>query len=267
MGPGGARLDDATVDAFLRDGFVALRGAVPGDLVRRCQEILWADLPEDPRDPGTWTRPVARLGGYAQEPFRLAANTPVLNAAYDLLAGAGRWAAPQGLGTFPVRFPHEDEPGDDGWHIEGSYAAEGETWPFVNQRSRGRLMLLLFLFSDVSADDAPTRVRLGSHLYAPRRLARGGEEGLSVLDVCRNDLVDATAGLPEALVTGAAGDVFLCHPFLVHAAQPHRGRVPRVMAQPPLLPKGPDGEVRLERPDGDYSPVEIGIRRGLDELV
>ncbi|MQA97922.1 MAG: phytanoyl-CoA dioxygenase [Streptosporangiales bacterium] len=260
-------MDDARVDRFLRDGFVVLRGAVPGDLVERCREILWRDLPEDPDDPSTWTRPVARLGGYAQEPFRLAANTPVLRAAYDRLAGAGRWAEPGGLGTFPVRFPHPDAAGDDGWHIEGSYAMDGETWPFANVFSRGRLMLLLFLFSDVSEDDAPTRVRIGSHLETPRHLQRAGEAGLSVLDVCTNGLVDATAGLPEALVTGRAGDVFLCHPFLVHAAQSHRGRVPRVMAQPPLLPRQAGEEVRLERPDGDYSPVEIAIRRGLADLL
>ena len=36
-----------------------------------------------------------------------------------------------------------------------------------------------------------------------------------------------------ALATGRAGDVFLCHPFLVHAASwPHRGRRPRMIAQP-----------------------------------
>ena len=32
---------------------------------------------------------------------------------------------------------------------------------------------------------------------------------------------------------GQAGDVFVCHPFLVHAASwPHRGRLPKLMAQP-----------------------------------
>jgi hypothetical protein len=30
--------------------------------------------------------------------------------------------------------------------------------------------------------------------------------------------------------------VYLCHPFIVHSAQPHRGKTPRFMAQPPLLP-------------------------------
>jgi hypothetical protein len=53
----------------------------------------------------------------------------------------------------------------------------------------------------------------------------------------------------------------LCHPFLVHAAQPHRGTRPRFMAQPPLLPAA--GELELARDDGHYAPVEIAIRRAI----
>jgi hypothetical protein len=72
-----------------------------------------------------------------------------------------------------------------------------------------------------------------------------------------------TAGLPEATATGAAGTVYLCHPFLVHAGQPHRGTTPRFLAQPPLVPK-----VRFEltRGDGNYSPVEQAIRLGLGKI-
>jgi hypothetical protein len=67
---------------------------------------------------------------------------------------------------------------------------------------------------------------------------------------------------PEALATGKAGTVYLCHPFLVHAAQMHRGMVPRFMAQPPLHPSE---TFQLDRRDGDYSPVEIAIRQALAE--
>jgi hypothetical protein len=63
-----------------------------------------------------------------------------------------------------------------------------------------------------------------------------------------------------ALATGEAGTVYLCHPFLVHAAQKHRGKAPRFMAQPDLPPAEP---YRLDRADGDYSPVEIAIRLAL----
>jgi len=72
--------------------------------------------------------------------------------------------------------------------------------------------------------------------------------------------LDITAARPQALATGKAGTVYLCHPFLVHAAQPHRGRNPRFMAQPPLYPAEP---FQIRRDDGMYSPVESAIRMGL----
>ncbi|GHJ99465.1 hypothetical protein SY2F82_12630 [Streptomyces sp. Y2F8-2] len=73
-------------------------------------------------------------------------------------------------------------------------------------------------------------------------------------------VVEASAHRPLAHATGSPGDVYLCHPFLVHAAQPNHGTRPRFMAQPPLVPALP---YELQRPDGDYSPVESAIRRGL----
>jgi hypothetical protein len=54
--------------------------------------------------------------------------------------------------------------------------------------------------------------------------------------------------------------VFLCHPFLVRAAQPHSGETPCFLAQPPLYPRLP---CELTRSDGDYSLVEKAIRLGL----
>ncbi len=46
------------------------------------------------------------------------------------------------------------------------------------------------------------------------------------------NLAQMGADCEVALATGEAGTVYLCHPFLVHAAQIHRGKRPRFMAQP-----------------------------------
>ena len=62
------------------------------------------------------------------------------------------------------------------------------------------------------------------------------------------------------MATGKAGTVYLCHPFLIHAAQDNFIGSPRFLAQPPLLPKQP---IELNKDDKDYSPVEIAIRNGL----
>jgi hypothetical protein len=127
------------------------------------------------------------------------------------------------------------------------------TWR-VNVNSRGRL---LFLFSDVGERDAPTRIRAGSHLNIARLLEPAGEAGMRITNL---DFA-ATRSCPEIPAVGDAGTVYLCHPFLVHAAQINQGSQPRFMAQPPLLPAEP---INLSRPEPeDYSPVELAILRGL----
>lgn len=78
-----------------------------------------------------------------------------------------------------------------------------------------------------------------------RFLEPGGESGLSHMS-----LDGMGADQPIALATGEAGTIYLCHPFLVHAAQMHRGSIPRFMAQPPL---GLRETYRLHREDGAYS--------------
>jgi len=261
-------LSDAEGEQFVHDGFVRLENAFSPAVAGEARAILWSAMECDPEDRATWTRPVIRLGDFAQEPFRQAVNTATLHAAFDELVGAGRWVPRESLGSFAVRFPHLEDPGDTGWHVDASFpmdqAAEAKSGYFdwrVNLRSKGRALLMLFLFSDVGEDDAPTRIRVGSHLRVPPILASAGEDGLPMMELSLT-AARATEGMPEAIATGTAGTVFLCHPFLVHAAQSHHGAAPRFLAQPPLLPRVP---FELTRNDGNYSLVERAIRLGLGE--
>ncbi|MEV4002903.1 phytanoyl-CoA dioxygenase family protein [Actinomadura sp. NPDC049753] len=244
------------VDAFIADGYVRVERAFPRELAAECRDILWRDTGCDPDDPGTWTHPVVRLGDHSEEPFRAAVNTGPLHAAFDAVVGKGAWLPRAGLGTFPVRFPSDRPPGDDGWHIDASFPGDdpADFMSYrVNVASKGRALLMLFLFSDVGEDDGPTRIRVGSHLDVPPILEPAGEAGLTFMDLA-GKAVPATEHRPLAYATGRAGDVYLCHPFLVHAAQAHRGAVPRFMAQPPLTPAGP-------LPPS--SPVRVAIDRAL----
>jgi hypothetical protein len=133
-------LSQGEIDSFVADGFVAVRGAVPGDVLRACQAEIWSALGDRGvlrDDPSTWREPVVRISCPETEAF----------------AAAG------------------------------------------------------------------TR--------------------------------------PTALVTGLAGDVFLCHPFLVHAASwPHTGRHPRLIAQPGVALHD---EFPLVPP---LSPVELAMTAG-----
>ena len=246
------------VESFVADGFVAIRGAVPEDVVAACQQVIWAELGKQgvTEDPASWTEPVVRISCPEGGPFVDAGSRPVVWEACDqLIGGADRWWRRPGVGgTLPVRFPSERDPGDAGWHIEASYAEDGDMR--VNYRSRARGLLALYLLSDVDEASAPTRLRPGSHLDAARVLAPAGDAGMAWLTAAQAAAA-ATEHLPALLATGRAGDVFLCHPFLVHAATwPHRGTGPRMVAQPGVALHS---QFPLAAP---LSPVERAIAAG-----
>jgi hypothetical protein len=244
------------VEAFIDDGFVKIETAFSADLAKQCRDVLWAEIGLSADHPENWTEPVVRVAFNASPPFVNAANTPQLHRAYDRLVGEGRWLPPKGLGSFPVRFPSPASPGDDGWHVDVSFGTE--TPDFMewraNVKSSGRALLMLFLLSDVGPDDAPTRIRKGSHSTIARELLPYGDTGATLRQLSADGYA-STQDCEVALATGAAGSVYLCHPFLVHAAQPHRGQRPRFMAQPPLLPKNEFD------PAVPPSPVQIAIRQ------
>jgi hypothetical protein len=94
-------------------------------------------------------------------------------------------------------------------------------------------------------------IRLGERTEAP--FLEAANSRLDVTEACRTELA-----------VGAAGTVYLCHPFVVHAAQRHRGRTPRFIAQPPLFAAEP---LELDRADGAHSPVEAAIREALSSVA
>jgi Phytanoyl-CoA dioxygenase (PhyH) len=248
------------IDSFVRDGFVAVRQAVDADTAAACRDLIWTAMGQRgvrQDDSGTW-RPLVEAGslGLSGESFTAAYMAPALTAAYDELIGPGRWKPSVDIGeSVVVRFPSEDR-ANAGYHVEGSYPGPaGQHWR-VNVRSRGRGLLALFLFTDVGPDDAPTRLVHGSHLTVARFLAPYGETGT---DADTQLWYPSTLCRPVAHATGTAGDVFLCHPFIVHTATwPHRGTGPRVIAQPAV---GAPAGFAL---DGtDPSPVARAIMDGL----
>ncbi|GAA0731050.1 phytanoyl-CoA dioxygenase [Dactylosporangium roseum] len=271
-------LTEEQIEDFVRDGFVRIEGAFPRELADQVRASLWKQLDMDPDDPTTWTKEVIRLGFCDEEPFVRSANTPRLYSAYDQLVGPGRWKQPTTMGTFPIRFPTKDKKPEDaedfGWHIDAGFLAvdigvetykewQGEmavippnyeeTFRY-NVWSKGRALLMLFLYSDTGEADAPTLIRVGSHLDVPPLLEPAGREGRYL----HTD--DVGVDRPLASATGNAGDVYLCHPFLVHTPVANVGSKPKFMAQPNLEPVA---ELELDRADGRYTPLERSVRLGL----
>ncbi|GLW10285.1 phytanoyl-CoA dioxygenase [Microtetraspora sp. NBRC 13810] len=248
---------DDELERFVVEGFLPLRGAFPREVADEARGRLWAKIGLSPDEPAGWTRPVEwATDEDGAGPFRQAVMSPRLHAAFDQLAGPGRWLPRGTIGNVPVRFPGLPPADDTGWHIDACLPRPDGSWGYG---LHAHTMLLLMLFSDVGPDDAPTRIRVGSHLDAAKMLEPYGEAGPDFHELYPA-LVEATEGRPPATVSGEAGDAFLCHPFLVHAADAHRGTKPRFMSQGPVLLKEP---LRVDRADGAYSPLEAAARRGL----
>ena len=257
-----SKITKASIDQFVKTGFLKLEQVFSQELAENALEILWKATGKNSNDTSTWTEPVIYLGDFAQRVFREAANSPLLHQTFDALVGVDNWIPRMSLGSFPVRFPSSKTTADTGWHVDASFPGDDPAdymkWR-INICSKNRGLLMLFLFTDVSEKDAPTRLKVGSHMEIARILHPYGQKGLDFMELAEK--IDTSSMIcTEALATGKAGTVYLCHPFLVHSAQAHRGKTPKFMAQPPLFTKN-DLSPLMEKES--YPPVEIAIRKAL----
>jgi len=250
------------IEQFVLNGFIRIENAFSQEIADAVLDILWNDLPCDRSNPSTWTEPVIRLGMYAQQPFVESVNSPEMHLIFNQLIGENRWLPCRSVGTFPVRFPSVQKPADTGKHVDAGFAGDDPGNYFewrVNIKSKGRALLMLVLYSDVSEKDAPTIIYEGSHTDVAKLLYKEGDAGLSFMELANQ--LDNLPQRKEVYATGKAGTVYLCHPFIVHSAQPHRGSTPKFMAQPPLLL---EGELSISGSTVGYAPVEQAIRSSLD---
>ena len=228
-------LTSSEIDHFVEQGYVPLREAFPPAVAAACCDLARQQLglPADPPWPGAVVR--GHVAG--QSTYQAATSPRFVDAIGQLLDGES-WTPRHELGNWVIRYPSTDavdDPHDSGWHIDASFPGNDPgndpgdfaAWR-VNHRSRGRGLLLLCLLSNVRDDDAPTRLRPGSHRALPALLAPFGDDGVPGIDAP----LPPVEG-PVVNATGEAGDVYLCHPFMVHAATwPHRGSEPRYVSQP-----------------------------------
>jgi len=255
-------LSKKEIEQFVHSGFIRIDNAFSQQIADAVLDVLWNDLPCDRSNPSTWAEPVIRLGMYTQQPFIDSLNNKKLHLMFNQLIGENKWIPCRSVGTFPVRFPSVQQPNDTGRHVDASFSGNDPNnylqWR-VNIKSKGRALLILVLYSDVSENDAPTVIYECSHIDIAKLLSKEGDSGLSFMELAGK--LDDLPKRKKVYATGKAGTVYLCHPFIVHSAQPHRGTIPKFMAQPPLLLRG---ELTVSDSDAGYSPVEQAIRLALD---
>jgi hypothetical protein len=91
------------------------------------------------------------------------------------------------------------------------------------------------------------------------RFLAGHPEGVLPGDFDYADLIGQCRDFVE--LTGAAGDVVLLHPYMLHATSQNVLGVARIITNPPLALREP---MNFNRPDpGDFSLVERAVLRGL----
>jgi hypothetical protein len=221
------------LEAFVSDGYVKVEQAAQREVADAARAVLWQRLGLTPDDPSQWSAAVMWTSDMTGEgPFGELARSPRLTAALDVICGTGGWLPRGALGNIPVRFPVSPPADDRGWHIDANTPQPDGSWAVTG---RPHTVLVLTLLSEVGMDDAPTRIRMGSHRDVARVL---GADPLNLEDMGR--VVDhASSGRPVRHATGQPGDVYIVHPFTAHAADEHRGRTPRFMAQAPVMLTSP----------------------------
>jgi len=256
-------LSKIQIEFFIENGFVKIENAFTAETAKKCVDLLWEATQCNPDHPNTWTQPVIRIGERTDAPFIEAANTTLLHNAFDQLVGKDNWIPKTSIGSFPIRFPSLEKANDTGWHVDASFTEENSSnyleWR-INVQSKARGLLMLFLFSNVSENDAPTKLKMGSHLNVARLLAPAGEKGLAFMELAAH--LNTINDCAETNASGKAGTVYLCHPFIVHAAQDHLGTKPKFMAQPALMTKN---DFIFETSHSFNCPVVKAILKGLNK--
>ena len=249
-------LTEADAQHFLDRGWVVIHDCFTPEAAAEYTDSVWTRLGYDPNDQSTWAAPSIHMPGHRM--IDVATFAPkAWQAACDLVGGEDRVAGPyKWSDAFIVNLtegadrPWADaSPQSGGWHKDGDFFRH-----FLDSPEQG--LLTLVLWSDVQHQGGATFVAADSVGPIARRLA-AHPEGL--LPNGFSDLISECTEFDEA--TGRIGDVFLLHPYILHAKAQNVLRLPRLITNPPITLREP---MRFDRGDpADHSLVEQAVLRGL----
>ena len=252
---GTGTLSDAQKEQFMTQGYLLLRGAFSGDDSTAWVREECARAGYDLDDSTTWKSPYLRLPTVRRE--RLDTYAPsAWEASCALLGGGERVKGRPGINLMAVNLAQgaerpfaEPSPNSPGWHKDGWHFRH-----FLDTADQG--LLGLPLLTDVLPHGGATFIAVGSIGPVARFLAEH-PEGVGPDDFPVQDLV---SGCEFIEATGSAGDVYLCHPYLLHATSQNVLRRPRAISNIAYELNEP---MQFDRADGNYSPVEAAILAGL----
>ena len=158
------------IDAFVKEGFVLLKGAFSREAAQAARRELWTRLEQDgivPHDDGTWPlrHGIAQCYGPEDGDIWREVLTPRLQCAIDQLCGVGR-SKTFGCGWWVVTFPGVSQPP---WEVNGHWHVDGHGYRhFPHSAEIG--LIPIFIFNDIGPEDGGTVLSRGSHIEVSRVL-------------------------------------------------------------------------------------------------
>ena len=246
-------------DHFLRNGYVRIEGCFDADTARTYTDLAFRRLGYDPADSGTWEKPMVHMPDmhiWQTRDF----SPKAWGAICDVIGGEERQGGRYGdkwADCFIANFSNgADRPWEPpsanvgGWHKDGNFFRH-----FLDSPEQG--LLTIVIWSEIRPQSGGTFIAPDSVRHVAgflRDHPEGVENGAGT-----GELIHKCREFVE--VTGNPGDVFLLHPYMLHASSQNPSGRPRFMTNPPV---GFAEPMCFDRDDADdYSLVELKILRDL----
>lgn len=225
-------LSEKDIEFFLENGYLKIPQCFSTSSASKCREILWNDIEGKTNikrnDNSTYPIKLPLDNVYTCEngyPWDDVLNSDKLKSSLKQLSGSNE-IENIACGWWMITFPEDVQPdiereniwGIDGnWHIDG-----GKLWRYPYLRDIG--FVLVMYFSDVERFCGGTLVASGSHTSICRDLIDYGVKGVSNRILREKFLERESFNLfPMVELIGNAGDVYILHPYLLHARSRNLG--------------------------------------------
>lgn len=244
-------LTGAEREHFLEYGFIKVEGAIPRQVCEEAERNAFDRLGFDMEDMSTWTMP--RIHMPSERHWPVSEMSPVVYEKMAALVG-GEDRLRQPCSWSDAYIVNLGERADDawqpagpdcpGWHVDGDFFLH-----FLD--SPEQALLVIVLWTDVVHQGGPTYMATDSVPVIARFLA-DHPEGVEPNGFDFKARIRECSRFAEA--TGQAGDVFLIHPFTLHAVSQNVLRRRRIITNPTVVLNAP---MRYDRPRDQLSMVEL----------
>ncbi|KAH8115114.1 hypothetical protein DFH11DRAFT_146876 [Phellopilus nigrolimitatus] len=252
---------------FLEKGWVRIETAVPAENIKRFSDDVWVRLGYDPNDKSTWEKEKIHMPRHREIVTRDFAPKG-WTAICEILGGEERIDRTLfescgdslicNLGTPEWEKKESVDPRLLGnWHIDGDWFTH-----FLDSGEQG--LTVIVLYNDIVP-------RAGGTFIAPDGVKNvvkwlydhpEGADSFPVDETGARTVCDINHCEEFVELTGKAGDMFICHPFMPHSASKNYLRLPRFITNPPVTLKEPLNFARENA--RDYSLTELVVLRALE---